>query len=209
MSDPKCKLCRRAGEKLFLKGEKCFTHKCIFEKRPTPPGKPESQKKHRSPVSEYGVQLREKQKVKNTYGVGERQFVNYIKEASSTPGVDPSEMLFEVLETRLDNIVFRMGLALSHAGARQMVTHGHITVNGRRVDIPSYKVKIGDVLGIREGSKSKSLFINASEKTKARSTPEWISFDSSSLEGKLSAKPKLDKVHMPYDLTSVIEFYSR
>lgn len=208
-SDPKCKLCRRAGEKLFLKAEKCFTHKCIFEKRPTTPGMADHQRKHRSSVSEYGTQLREKQKVKNTYGVGEKQFVNYIKEASSGQGINPSEKLFEVLESRLDNAVFRMGLSDSHSGARQMVSHGHIMINGRRVNIPSYQFKIGDILSIREGSKGKALFFNISEKLKKHSSPKWLAFDATKLEGKFLAKPKLDKVYMPYNLTSIIEFYSR
>src|SRR3989344_5172221 len=141
-----CRKCRRAGEKLFLKGEKCFTHKCIFERRPHPPGALESQRKHRSTVSEYGSQLREKQKIKNAYGLREQQFVNYVRSASSKRGADPTKELFSSLESHLDRVVYRLGLASSQAMARQMVGHGHVLVNRKRTTIPSYRLRSGDTI---------------------------------------------------------------
>src|SRR3989344_2189700 len=143
ITDQKCKKCRRAGEKLFLKGERCFTPKCAIERKPYPPGRLLSEKKHRSSVTEYGTQMKEKQKVLNTYRITEKQFSNYVKEASGKQGVKPAEHLFETLESRLDSTVFRTGFAGSRSLSRQMVAHGHITVNGRRTTIPSRQLKVG------------------------------------------------------------------
>jgi len=151
MEDKKCKICRRAGEKLFLKGERCFTPKCSFERKPYSPGKRDSERKHRSTVTEFGTQLREKQKVRNVYRISEKQFANYVKRASESKG-NPSEKLFEELESRLDSTVYRLGFAKSRSESRQIVAHGHIMVNGRRVSIPSYEVRIGDKLTVRGGS---------------------------------------------------------
>jgi len=206
-----CRKCRRAGEKLFLKGEKCFTHKCIFERRPHPPGALESQRKHRSTVSEYGSQLREKQKIKNAYGLREQQFVNYVRSASSKRGADPTKELFSSLESRLDRVVYRLGLASSQAMARQMVGHGHVLVNGKRTTIPSYRLRSGDTINVRQGSKDSPLFVGDAVKGRVEKQllPAWLSFDAKKFEGSVRAHPSLDATVMPYDLKAVIEFYSR
>lgn len=209
MIDKKCKICRRASKKLFLKGEKCFTPKCVFEKKPYAPGMPDSARKHRKTFSEYGFQLREKQKVKNIYRVSEKQFANYIKEASSKHDVSPAERLYENLESRLDSTVFRIGFASSRSLARQMVSHGHITVNGKKLDIPSFKVKKGDVLEVREGSKKKSLFSELPTSLEKQNVPNWIKVDLGSMSGTIQGIPKLDQGEVIFNLTSVLEFYSR
>jgi len=209
MIDKKCKICRRAGKKLFLKGEKCFTPKCVFEKKPQAPGMLDSARKHRKTFSEYGLQLREKQKVKNIYRVNEKQFSNYVKDASSKHGVNPAERLYENLESRLDSTVFRAGFAPSRSLSRQIVSHGHVTVNGRRVNVPSYKIKKGDVLGIREGSKSSVLFLEISSKLEKQDIPSWIKIDPSKTQGVVQSMPKLDQEGLMFNLTSVLEFYSR
>jgi len=209
--DKKCKRCRRAGEKLFLKGERCFTPKCAFERKPYPPGKGGTRRRARRSGTGYGLQLREKQKVKNIYRVDERQFSSYVKEATASRNTKPTEKLYQNLEMRLDNVVFRMGLAFSRSIARQMVTHGHVTVNGRRVNIPSRRMKSGDVVGIRPASKDNGLFNEvASNMTKQQSIP-WLQVDIKKLQGTVSGYPKNDKDKGDdmFDLTSVIEFYSR
>lgn len=209
ITDQKCKKCRRAGEKLFLKGERCFTPKCAMERKPYPPGKILSEKKHRSNVTEYGTQMREKQKVRNTYRVSEKQFSGYVKEATRKTGAIPAEALFEALETRLDNVVFRAGFASSRSLARQMVAHGHITVNGRRTNIPSRRLNMGDVLSIRKGSKDSKLFENLGEKLKTQMIQPWVKMDAEKYEATIQGKPNLTKEEASFNLTSVIEFYSR
>ena len=209
INDQKCKKCRRAGEKLFLKGERCFTPKCAIERKPYPPGRLLSEKKHRSSVTEYGIQLREKQKVRNTYRVSEKQFGNYIKEASGKQGMSPAEYLFEALESRLDNAVFRNGFASSRSLARQMGAHGHITVNGRRTDIPSRRLAIGDVLAIRPGSKDSKLFEGLAEKLKTLTVPTWFKVDAEKMTVIFQGKPKAVQGSHTFNLTSVVEFYSR
>ncbi len=209
MIDKKCKICRRASKKLFLKGDKCFTPKCVFEKKPYAPGMPDSARKHRKTFSEYGFQLREKQKVKNIYRVSEKQFANYVKEASSKHGVSPAEGLYENLESRLDSVVFRIGFASSRSLARQMVSHGHITVNGRKLDVPSCKIKKGDILEVREGSKGKSLFSEVSSRLEKQNVPSWIKIDPVKTQGIIQGIPKLDQGEVMFNLTSVLEFYSR
>ncbi len=209
MNDKKCKLCRRSGKKLFLKGERCFSPKCSFEKKPYAPGISDSARKHRKTFSEYGFQLREKQKIKNIYGVNEKQFSNYVKEATSRHGVNPADRLYENLESRLDSAVFRIGFAPARSMARQMVSHGHITVNNRKVDIPSYKIKEGDILGVREGSRGKVLFDDVSSKLEKQNVPSWIKIDSKKLQGIIQGIPKLDKEDVVFNMTSVLEFYSR
>jgi len=209
MIEKKCKICRRAGKKLFLKGEKCFTPKCVFEKKPYAPGMPDSARKHRKTFSEYGSQLREKQKVKNIYRVSEKQFANYIKEASERHSVNTAERLYEKLESRLDSTVFRAGFAASRSLARQIVSHGHITVNGKRVDVPSYKIKKGDVLGLREGSKTKTLFADISVQLEKQNVPTWIKIDPGKVQGLIQGTPKFDQGDLSFNLTSVLEFYSR
>ncbi|OHA82778.1 MAG: 30S ribosomal protein S4 [Candidatus Yonathbacteria bacterium RIFCSPLOWO2_01_FULL_47_33b] len=209
INDQKCKKCRRAGEKLFLKGERCFTPKCAIERKPYPPGRLLSEKKHRSSVTEYGIQMREKQKVRNTYRVSEKQFGNYIKEASGKQGANPAENLFEALESRLDNSVFRAGFAASRSLARQMVAHGHITVNGRRTDIPSRRLVVGDVLAVRPGSKDSKLFETLAEKLKTLTVPTWFKVDAEKMTVTFQGKPKVAQGNNTFNLTSVIEFYSR
>lgn len=208
ITDKKCKICRRAGEKLFLKGDKCFTPKCVFERKPYPPGKLMSERKHRSNVSEYGIQLREKQKVRNSYRVSETQFARYVKGATVKGEGNPAQHLYATLERRLDNAVFRLGFGSARSLTRQLVSHGHITVNGRKVTIPSYEVSVGDVIGVREGSRSGKLFAELSEKLKTHKAPAWLRLEVDKLEGAVVAAPKLEKLEMPYNLTSIIEFYS-
>lgn len=208
MQDSKCKICRRAGEKLFLKGERCFTPKCAFERKPYAPGKRDSERKHRSTVTEFGLQLREKQKVRNVYRISEKQFSAYVKRATETKG-NPSENLFEELESRLDSVVYRLGFAKSRSESRQIVAHGHILINGRRVTIPSYKVMVGDVIGIRAGSVSNGFFANIAEKAGKIPVPLWLNFDPKKNEAEVRGKPILDKGSSEYNLTSVLEFYSR
>lgn len=209
--DQKCKKCRRVGEKLFLKGERCFTPKCAMERKPYPPGKVLAERKHRSQVTEFGLQLREKQKVRNTYRVSEKQFGNYVKEASGKAGVNPSEFLFQSLESRLDSAVYRAGFASARSLARQMVAHGHITVNGRRTNIPSRRLKMGDVLGIREGSKGKKLFEGLGEKFKNNTVaiPTWIKVDAEKHTALFQGKPVPGQNEHVFNLTSIVEFYSR
>ncbi len=209
ITDQKCKKCRRAGEKLFLKGERCFTPKCAIERKPYPPGRLLSEKKHRSSVTEYGTQMKEKQKVRNTYRITEKQFSNYVKEASGKQGVKPAEHLFETLESRLDSTVFRTGFAGSRSLSRQMVAHGHITVNGRRTTIPSRQLKVGDVLAIRAGSAGSKLFEGLGEKLKTATVPTWIKVDAGKLTAVFQGKPKVGQGEASFNLTSVVEFYSR
>ena len=208
-SVPKCKTCRRAGEKLFLKGEKCFTPKCIFEKRPTPPGKPLNERKHRSMVTEYGIQLKEKQKLRNVYGLSEKQFRRYVKESSEEAAGSPVEHLFDRLERRLDNVVYRLGFAQSRTQARQMVAHGHFMVGKRKLTIPSYQVKKGEVVSVREGSRTSPLFNTATEKMSKHPAPNWMLSDPLKLSAEVKGAPKYDKGEIGFNFQSVIEFYSR
>lgn len=209
MSDPKCKICRRAGEKLFLKGAKCFTPKCVFEKRPTPPGKPLNERKHRSNVTEYGTQLREKQKIRNVYGVSEKQFYRYVKESTEAKEGNAVDHLFERLERRLDNVVFRLGYAQSRVQARQMVAHGHFVIGKHKITIPSYTVHDGDVIKVREGSLKSPLFTAIAEKLKDHGQPNWLTLDPVKHEATVKGTPKYDKGELGFNFQSVIEFYSR
>lgn len=211
MSGPTCKTCRRAGEKLFLKGEKCFTPKCIFEKRPTPPGKPLNERKHRSMVTEYGVQLKEKQKLRNVYGLSEKQFRRYVKESSAESSGSPVDHLYERLERRLDNVVYRLGFAHSRTQARQMVSHGHFLVGKRKITIPSYQVKKGEIVSVRQGSRTSPLFSGSgvTEKIAKHNTPNWMTLDATKLSAEVKGAPKYDKNELGFNFHSVIEFYSR
>lgn len=209
MSDPKCKICRRAGEKLFLKGEKCFTPKCTFERRPAPPGKPLSERKHRSMLTEFGAQLREKQKLRNVYGLSEKQFRRYVKESSQESSGSPVDHLFARLEQRLDNVVYRLGFAQSRTQARQMVAHGHFVVGKRKLTIPSYRVSQGEVVSVREGSRTSPLFANAAERVGKHPVPGWISADPVKLSAEIRGTPKYDKNELGFNFQSVIEFYGR
>ena len=206
---PKCKTCRRAGEKLFLKGDKCFTPKCIFEKRPTPPGKPLSERKHRSMVTEYGTQLKEKQKIRNVYGLSEKQFSRYVKESAEESSGSPVDHLFERLERRLDNVVYRLGFAQSRTQARQLVSHGPFVVGKRNVTVPSFQVKTGEIISLRPGSQSSVFFSTAAEKLEKHKTPNWLLPDPVNLSAEVKGAPKYDKNEIGFNFQSVIEFYSR
>ncbi|HTC85826.1 MAG TPA: 30S ribosomal protein S4, partial [Candidatus Acidoferrum sp.] len=189
-----CRLCRREGAKLFLKGSRCYSKKCAFERRPTPPGQ---HGVRRRKVGEYGLQLREKQKVRRVYSVLERQFKNYFDAADARPGMT-GENLLRMLELRLDNVVFRMGFATSRAQARQFVTHGHFAVNGRPTNIPSYQVQPGDRIEVRESHVSRDPFKTAKETLRSHQGPEWLSVDAAKLAGTIAELPRRDQ--MPLDL---------
>jgi small subunit ribosomal protein S4 len=210
MMDKKCKICRRAGEKLFLRGERCFSAKCAMNTRAYPPGKLDSEKKHKSPVSEYGQQMKEKQKIKNIYGISEKQFVSYVKNSEKNvknTKIAPTLAIYLALESRLDNVVFRMGLAKSRALARQIVSHGHILVNGKKINIPSHKVRVEDIIAIREGSKVNKLFSDLANKLKDFNAPSWISLDIAKGEAKINSLPK--EVEAGFDFAKVLEFYNK
>jgi small subunit ribosomal protein S4 len=200
-----CRICRREGAKLYLKGSRCYTKKCAFERRPSPPGQ---HGVRRRKVGDYGLQLREKQKVRKTYGVLERQFRNYFIAAENRPGVT-GENLLRSLELRMDNVVFRMGFAPSRAAARQLVTHGHFAVNGRPTDIPSVQLRTGDRIEVRENRRSREPFKVAKETLRNHQAPEWLSIDAASLSGSIITPPSRDQ--MPLDLNEqlVVEYYSR
>jgi small subunit ribosomal protein S4 len=204
-TDPVCRICRREGAKLFLKGTRCYSKKCSFERRAAPPGQ---HGVRRRKVGDYGMQLREKQKIRRVYSVLERQFQGYFQEASSTPGVT-GENLLRMLELRLDNVVYRMGFAASRAEARQMVGHAHLSVNGRVVTIPSLRVKPGDKIEVRESHRSREPFKEAADLIKSRQVPEWLSVDAAKLAGSVLTAPRRDQ--MPLDLNEqlVVEYYSR
>ncbi|MBA2374123.1 MAG: 30S ribosomal protein S4 [Chloroflexi bacterium] len=200
-----CRICRREGAKLFFKGTRCYTKKCSFERRPSPPGQ---HGVRRRKVGEYGLQLREKQKVRKTYGVLERQFRNYFVDSESRPGVT-GENLLRRLELRLDNVVYRMGFAPSRPSARQLVNHGHFAVNGRPTNVASYLVKPGDRIEVRESRRSREPFKVAKETLRSHHAPEWVTIDPTNLAGTVSAPPSRDQ--MPLDLNEqlVVEYYSR
>ena len=200
-----CRLCRREGGKLFLKGTRCYTKKCSFERRPTPPGQ---HGVRRRKMGEFGIQLREKQKVRRVYGVLERQFRNYYRVASTQSGVT-GEALFRSLELRLDNVVFRMGFASSRAQARQLVGHGHFAVNGTPTNIPSFKVRPGDTIEVRESRRSREPFKTAKETLKNHQAPEWLSIDAAGLAGTVSDVPRRDQRPLELNEQLVVEYYSR
>src|SRR5512143_1162725 len=191
---PVSRLCRREGMKLFLKGAKCYTKKCPFERRPNPPGQ---HGVRRRKMSEFGVQLREKQKMRRIYSVHERQFKRYFDTAENRPGVT-GENLLRLLETRLDNVVYRMGFATSRAQARQLVTHGHFAVNGRPTDIPSFQCKAGDRIEVRPTRVARDPFATAKETLRSHQGPEWLSVDPAKLAGTINDLPRRDQ--MPLDL---------
>jgi small subunit ribosomal protein S4 len=200
-----CRLCRREGTKLFLKGTRCYSKKCAFERRPSPPGQ---HGVRRRKMGDYGIQLREKQKVRRVYSVLERQFHNYFVEAGNRDGVT-GENLLRFLETRLDNVVFRLGFATSRAQARQLVTHGHFAVNGVPTDIASYQLKPGDRIEVRESHREREPFKIAKETLRSHQAPEWLSIEPARLAGAVLSLPRRDQ--MPLDLNEqlVVEFYSR
>ena len=205
-SGPVCRLCRREGSKLFLKGSRCLSDKCAIERRNYPPGQ-HGRRRGRRP-SDYQVQLREKQKVKRIYGVFERQFRKYFKEAAQRRGIT-GEALLIGLERRLDNVVYRTGLALSRAHARQIVRHGHIQVNGGRVDIPSYQTSQGDVIAVASGSKKNVEIKMAAENATAVERPNWLQADLDSLEGRIVQLPTRADLDIDIQEQLIVELYSK
>jgi small subunit ribosomal protein S4 len=204
-TDPVCRLCRREGLKLFLKGSRCYSKKCSFERRPTPPGQ---HGVRRRKVGDYGLQLREKQKVRRVYGVLEKQFRNYFIEATRHSGVT-GESLLRSLELRLDNVVYRLGFAPSRAAARQMVNHGHFAVNGTPTDIPSYATKIGDRIEVRASHQERELFKTVKVNLSSHSAPDWLSLDAGKLAGSVLALPRRDQMPLDFNEQLVVEYYSR
>ncbi|MBI2954203.1 MAG: 30S ribosomal protein S4 [Chloroflexi bacterium] len=205
---PVCKLCRREGAKLLLKGERCFNAKCGMEpnKRPYPPGQHQQQRRRK--VSEFGTQLREKQKAKHIYGLLERQFRKVFAVADRRSGAT-GENLLQLLETRLDNVVFRLGFADSRRQARQLVRHGHFAVNGRATDIPSFQVKPGDVIAVREGSRKLELLKDSVEAVGNKALPSWLSIDPASMSGRALAAPSRADIDASLNEQLIVEYYSR
>jgi len=203
--DANCKLCRREGEKLFLKGGRCYSEKCAFERRPNPPG--QHGMNMRRKVSEYGLQLREKQKVRRLYGLMEKQFHRYFEIAERKPGVT-GENLLRLLETRLDNIVYRLGFAPSRKSARQLVRHGHIAVNGRRVDIPSYFVRPNDVIRVDDKSKKMDMVHDALKEQRGELIP-WLRLNKAALEGELLEYPTREEIPVTASEQLIVELYSK
>ena len=203
--DALCRLCRREGEKLFLKGDRCYTDKCAVERRKYPPGQ---HGQRRRKLSDYALQLREKQKAKETYGVLEKQFRRYYFMAEKKKGVTGSNLV-QTLERRLDNIVYRMGFGANRRQARQLVMHGHITVNGRRVNIPSYLVSVGDVVVPREKSRKLTVIEENLAKLEHRGFPGWLEIDVNNLTGKVLNYPSRDEIELPVQEQLIIELYSK
>ncbi|HWN86318.1 MAG TPA: 30S ribosomal protein S4 [Vicinamibacterales bacterium] len=203
---PVCRLCRREGMKLFLKGERCYSEKCAIEKRNFAPG--QHGKTRKAKLAGYGVQLREKQKVKRIYGVLEDQFRRYFEQAERMRGIT-GETLLQLLERRLDNVAYRLGLATSRPQARQLVRHGHLTVNGRKVDIPSFSVKPGDMVALRASSHKAPAVVHALEEVKGRGVPEWLSFDPNAFAGKISSIPTREQINLPVQEQLIVELYSK
>jgi len=202
--DSQCKKCRRAGQKLFLKGERCFTPKCAMIKKPYPPGV--HGKKRKPAPSEYGSQLAEKQKLKRIYGVSERQLKKYFKEADQAKGVT-TDLLLTKLERRIDNVIFRLGWAESRSKARQIASHGHIYLNGRKIDIPSIIVKKRDKIEIKSSSLKKPLFKDLETKLKKFKPPVWLSSDK--FKAAVESLPDRQDIEVPVDLQMIVEYYSR
>ncbi len=207
-TDPVCRLCRREGEKLFLKGERCYSPKCAIERRPYAPGWQGQQTKFRRKMSDFGLQLREKQKARRIYGVLERQFRKYFQDAQRTPGLT-GENLLQRLERRLDNVVYRLGFADSRAQARQIVNHGHIQVNGRKLDVPSALVGEGDVISIRPQSRNHTYFTNLAETIGHRSLPTWLTVDTNALTGRILSLPNRAEIDTTVNEQLIVEYYSR
>ena len=201
-----CRVCRREGEKLFLKGSRCYTDKCALTRRAYAPGQHGQKRKKQS---EYGTQLREKQKAKAFYGVLESQFRKYFEEASRSKEVTGLKLL-QILESRLDNVVYRLGLATSRAQARQLVRHGHFTVNGKKVNIPSYLTKVGDVIAVKEASKNEECFKQIVEATEnGRPVPTWLEADLQNRNGKVVALPSRDEIDLSVQEHLIVELYSK
>ncbi|MCX6760918.1 MAG: 30S ribosomal protein S4 [Candidatus Nealsonbacteria bacterium] len=209
MKNNKCKICRRLGVKLFLKGERCLSVKCSIIRKPYPPG--QKKKRRARALSEYGQELREKQKMKNWYNLGERQFKNYVSKILKSRGKvkDPSSLLIKVLESRLDNVVFKLGFSSSRSLARQMVSHGHFLVNNKSLNIPSYLVKKGDKITLKPESAKKKVFQSISAVLKKYTAPAWLEINVDKLEGKVLRDPGPEDSTPPAEISSIFEFYSK
>jgi len=204
-ADASCRLCRREGEKLFFKGIRCSSEKCAIERRNYNPGE-HAQK--RGKLSDYGVRLREKQQARRMYGVLERQFRNYYDKAARKRGIT-GEVLLTFLEARLDNMVYRMGFAPTHAAARQMVNHGHFKVNGKKVDIPSYQCKPGQVIEVKEKSKKLDAILGSVKMAQEKGLPSWISLDANNLKGTVNHLPTREEMNLPIQEQLIVELYSK
>ncbi|NMB42184.1 MAG: 30S ribosomal protein S4 [Firmicutes bacterium] len=204
-TDASCRLCRREGTKLYLKGDRCYSEKCAFSRKGYPPG---AHGHGRQKVSEYGLQLREKQKARRIYGVLERQFKRYFVEADRRKGIT-GEILLQILESRLDNIVYRMGFARSRNDARQLIRHGHYTVNGNKINIPSYLTKPGDIIAVREKSRNRPFFKELAEWGAAQGTVDWLEVDRDNMSGKILNVPSREELDIPISEHLIVELYSR
>jgi small subunit ribosomal protein S4 len=203
-----CRLCRREGMKLFLKGDRCFTEKCAIEKRNYAPGQHGKGGRIKAKIQGYGLQLREKQKVKRLYGMMEEQFALTFKRASQEKGV-VGETLLSKLERRLDNVVYRLGFGSSRAQARQLVRHGHVRVNEKKLNVPSFQVKAGDVIGLAPRATKNALVAASVESVKGRGVPKWLELDAASLKGKVLSNPARDDVNFPIQEQLIVELYSK
>ena len=203
--DEQCRICRREGQKLFLKGSRCYSDKCSIVRRNYAPGEHGQGKKK---LSEYGTQLREKQKTKSFYGVGEKQFRKYFAMAENKKGIT-GEVLLQILESRLDNVVYRLGFGSSRAQARQLVNHGHFEVNGKKVNIPSYLVKAGDVIAVREIKKDSKIIKENAEVNSSKPIPEWLEKDNEKLNAKVIRLASREDVDLPVEEHLIVELYSK
>ncbi len=204
-TEAKCRLCRREGEKLFLKGDRCYTDKCSYDRRPYASGQ---HGRLRKKMSDYAVQLREKQKARRIYGILENQFRNYFKKADMMKGVTGTNLLV-LLERRLDNVVYRLGFANSRVQARQLVRHGSFNINGHRVDIPSYQIREGDVVEVREASRKIPVIMEAQEVIARRGCPSWLEVDGAAFKGKIKAMPTREDIQFPINEQLIVELYSK
>lgn len=200
-----CRLCRRENLKLFLKGDRCYSDKCAYDRRSYVPGQ-HGQRRHK--LSDYGIQLREKQKVKRMYGLLEKQFHSYFRKADRQKGITGTNLLV-LLERRLDNVVYRLGFAYSRTQARLLIRHKHFMVNGKKVDIPSYLVKVGDVIEIREKKRTNPLFAEAMDAVERRGVPQWLELDKGNFQGKVKALPTREELTMPMQEQLIVELYSK
>lgn len=200
-----CRICRREGEKLFLKGDRCYTEKCAVERRKYPPGQHGQGFKK---LSDYGIQLREKQKVRKIYGLLERQFRRYFYEAERRKGIT-GEILLQLVESRLDNTVYRMGFAPNRVRARQLISHGHIVVNGKKINLPSYQVREGDSVSVKDSSRDMPEIIDSLSKVEHRGIPAWVEVDSVNYTGKVLRIPSRDEIQLPVQEQLIVELYSK
>jgi len=207
-TDSVCKLCRLEGEKLFLKGDRCFSQKCSFERRSYPPGLHGRQAQFRRKESDYRMQLRAKQKARRVYGVYERQFRRYFREAQSQKGLTGQNLL-AILESRLDNVIYRLGMASSRSQARQMISHGHFDVNGRKTDVSSYLVSPNDVIAVRESSKKNIFFKEIAQNLDGSRVPDWLQLDAPALSARVVSTPTRDHIDATLDEQLIVEYYSR